>query len=498
MRLGRLYLKRFKRFTGMLLALMLLLTIFSGNTFAADTQDNNSAQYLQEVRNFINLKYNGVIDEEALNKATSVKDMFELLDDYSVFLTQKDYEALTASLGGSVEGVGVGVDYEGKYVIVLKVFDNSPAKKAGVLKGDKIAQVNGVSVAGKSMEDVTSMVKGLAGTTVKVGFIRQGVKNIITLEMERAVVDIPSVHYEIRNDIGYIHIDTFSSNAYSGVTKALEYFDSKKITKVVLDLRNNPGGYADQAAKIARYFVPKGLITTLDYKDEADPDTFYYSDLEKTKYKLAVLVNENSASASEILTGAIKDTNAGIIIGNKTFGKAKVQSSFPILSNEAYDIFNQDSEIKSVNALDFPYALIDDLLGWAKMTIGLYYTPNGTCIDLKGIEPDVKVVEPKAEDYIPVNMVEPLSVVVKPSLGTQYTDVFYAECVLKLLQYNVDKPDNTLDKKTFEAIKKFQKDNKVYSYGVLDFCTQKLLSEKLASLKVSKDTAYAKAVQLLK
>lgn len=489
--------KKFTRFTGILLALMLMLTIFSGNTFAADVQPG-SAQYLQDVRKLINQKYNGVIDEEALSKAASINEMFELLDDYSGFYTPEEYNSMMSSLEGSVEGVGIGVDYDGKYVSVLKVYDNSPAKKAGVLPGDKIAQVNGVPVSGKPMEDVISMVKGLAGTTVKVGFIRQGVKDLITLEMERARVDIPSVHYEIRNNTGYIYIITFSSNAYRGVTEALKYFDGKKITKVILDLRNNPGGYADQAAKIARYFVPKGLITTLDYKDEADPDISYYSDLEKPKYKLAVLVNENSASASEILTGAIKDTNAGIIIGNKTFGKAKVQLSFPILTNEAYDRLNQGMEHTSVNAFEIPDAFPSDLLGWGKMTIGLYYTPNGTCIDLKGIEPDVKVAEPKDENHIPVNMVEPLTAAVKPSLGALYTDVFYAECILKLLQYDVDKPDRNLDKKTFEAIKNFQKDNKLYSYGVLDFSTQRLLNEKLADLKVSRDAAYAKAVQLLK
>jgi carboxyl-terminal processing protease len=226
-------------------------------------------------------------------------------------------------------------------------------------------------------------------------------------------------------------------------------------------------------------------------------DIPYYSTLAETKYKLAVLVNENSASASEILTGAIKDTKAGVIIGTKTFGKAKVQGFIPILSPEAYERLNKDNENKLVDALEIGNAYESDLLGWTKMTIGMYYTPNGNLIDLKGIEPNVKVTESKT-DILPINLIEPLSATVKPSLGTQYMDVYYAECILKYLKYSIDAPDYTLDAKTVAAIKKFQKDSKVGSYGVLDFTTQKLLNVKLDTLKQKQDAVYAKAVEVLK
>ena len=287
----------------------------------------------------------------------------------------------------------------------------------------------------------------------------------------------------------------FSANAYSGVKEALDYFDSKKVTKVVLDLRNNPGGILDQAVDIGKLFVPKGLITKLDFKDENMKDEEYYSSLKSIKYKLAVLVNENSASASEILTGAIKDTNAGVIVGSKTFGKAKVQSFVPILSPEAFERLNEGSDDKTVNASFFPDAFERHLQGWAKMTMGMYYTPKGECIDLKGIEPDINVKE--AED-IRVNEIRPLNVAIKPTIETKCNDVYNAECILKLLKYDVDKPDNILDKKTFLAIAKFQKDNKVYGYGVLDFCTQNLLNEKLDKLLETQDAVYLKAIEMLK
>lgn len=490
--------KVLKRFTAAALAITLAFTVLCTNASAAGTQSgSDSGEYLKDVMDLIQQKYNGNATEDELINS-SIKGMFNSLDDYSTLYNQDEFNAVYGSLEGAVEGVGIQVQFMDDYVTVLKVFAGSPAQKAGVLSGDKIAVVNGEDVKGKKMEDVIGKVKGPSGTKVKLGLLRQGVKDIITLEMKRSQVVVPSVNYEIRGDVGYIVLDSFTSNAYSGITEALDIFSSHNITKVVLDLRNNPGGFVEQAVLIANEFVPKGLITTLDYKDPDEKDIRYFSTLEKMKYKLAVLVNENSASSSEILAGAIKDSKAGILVGTKTFGKAKVQEFYPILSQEAYERLNKNREDKTVNAYEFKNALQSDLIGWGKMTIGMYYTPNGNCIDLKGIEPNITVkANNEDSDSIPVNLLELLDMTVKPSLGTQYMDVYRAENILKLLNYDVDKPDYTLDSKTFAAIKKFQKDNKIYSYGVLDFSTQSLLNEKLSALKQSEDAVYAKAVEEL-
>lgn len=501
---------KLKRLSAYILSLVIILTAFNTSAYAAETLVNKQSQaasqkeYLESVRELVRQKYNGQIPEEAFEKAATLKDIFETLDDYSVFMTPKEYDDFTGRLSGSVEGIGFHPVFEekDKYVSVGIVIKNSPAWKAGVLSGDQISTVDGESVAGQPLDSVIGKIKGIPGTKVRLGLIRQGVKNILQFEITRARIDVPTVHYEIRGgNTGYIKLDSFSENTGSGVAEALKYFDAKKITKVALDLRNNGGGYAEQAAEVAQYFVPKGLITKLDFKDEATPDETYYSSLAKLKYKLAVLVNENSASASEILTGAIKDTKAGIVVGNKTFGKAKVQSFFPILDAQTFENVNQDNEIKKVNALDFFAYMPSDagIAGWGKMTVGLYYTPNGDCIDLKGIEPNVKVTDTKlTETSIPVNMLEPLTVTVKPKAGAKYVDVYYTELILKLMKYNVGKPDMTLDSRTVAAIKKFQKDNGVYSYGELDFCTQKLLNNRLSAMKQIKDPVYAKAAQLLK
>ncbi|HEY5585946.1 MAG TPA: S41 family peptidase [Ruminiclostridium sp.] len=489
--------KKLRRITAIVLVVSLTVTVFCTSIFAAETPStSNNGDYLKEVMELIKQKYNGNITEEELTKA-AVKGMFGALDKYSTFYEQKEFNSVMGTYEGAIEGVGVLVELIDGYVTIMEIYPESPAQKAGVRIGDKIAQVNGQPIVNKKLEDVVGELKGPVNTKVKIGLLRQGAKDIITLEVARAQVTVPSVKYEIRGDIGYILIDMFIENTNSGVSEALNLFDSKKITKVVLDLRNNPGGLVDQAVEVAKHFVPKGLITTLDYKDAGVADETYYSTLAETKYKLAVLVNENSASSSEIFTGAIKDTKAGVVIGNKTFGKAKVQSYVPILSTEAYERLNKNNESKTVNAYDIENTLESDLIGWGKMTIGMYYTPNGECIDLKGIEPNIKVQE-TSPSGISVNLIEPLNVAIKPSLGTQCSDVYYAECILKLLKYNVDTPDLTLDKKTFAAIKKFQVDNKVSSYGVLDYTTQKLLNKKLDTLKQTIDPVYAKAIVELK
>lgn len=490
-----------KKITALALSIVIACTVVSSTAFAVEILPQEmgfSDAYLESVRRLIKQKYSGTIADEDLNKST-VEEMFDTLDNYSVFYSQSEFDTFMNSLGGEVHGVGIAVEQIGDYVTVTDVFDGSPAQKAGLLKGDKITKVAGVSVVKAKLDDVIARIKGAVNTKVKLGILRQNVKNEITIEVARAKVDVPSVSYEIRGDIGYILIDMFSANAFDGVKEALSYFDSKKVTKVVIDLRNNPGGLLDQAVFIGKLFVPKGLITKLDYKDEALKDEQYFSALEKMKYKLAVLVNEKSASAAEIFTGAIKDSGAGVIVGSKTFGKAKVQSFVPILSPEAFERFNKDNENKTVNAYDFSGALESDLLGWAKMTMGMYYTPKGECIDLKGIEPDIKVKEDSTSaGGIRVNEIKPLNLAVKPMLDTKCNDVYNAECILKLMNYDVDKPDNILDKKTVAAITKFQKDNRVYGYGVLDFCTQNLLNEKLDKLQETQDAVYLKAIELLK
>jgi carboxyl-terminal processing protease len=247
--------------------------------------------------------------------------------------------------------------------------------------------------------------------------------------------------------------------------KALTVFDSQKIKKVIIDVRNNPGGSLEQVVEVAKHFVPnRGAIVHIEYKDNQKQT--YYSDLQKTKYEVVVLINEGSASASEILAGAIQDSKAGKIVGVKSFGKGTVQEVLPLRVG-----------------------------GAIKMTIARYLTPNGRAIDGDGIHPDIEVKNIKKK--VDANTLEKLSYTVKPTLGDKGKDVLAAEQRLKLLGYDVDEPDEILDEKTFKAIKDFQAEQKLFSYGVLDITTQIALNNAVQDVEIEVDKQLEKAMELL-
>lgn len=454
-------------------------------------------EYLQSVMKMIKEKYKGEISDQKLIEG-ALKGMFDTMDPYTRYFTPEEADSFFGSLNGSYEGIGVMIEKQGDYVVIIKVFASSPAEKSGVLPGDKIVKVEDKNVVGASIDEVSSKIKGTAGTKVKIDFIR-GAAEKITKEIARGKIELSPVTYEIKGDIGYIKLDSFSVDSSNYINKALDEMDKRNIKKLILDLRDNGGGYVDQAVAIAKRFVPKGLIAKLDYKAEEYTDEEYRSTLEKTKYKLAVLVNGMSASASEILAGAIQDTGAGVLIGTKTFGKAKVQSIIPLLKPEAYEKYSKQVGAEVVDSSDLAKygisPLDSEIQGYSKITIGMYTTPKGRMIDLKGLTPDISVIDPVISKNIDVKSIQKLGKLVKPKLGEEGLDVLNAEKILKLMGFDIGTPDMKLDNKTFAAIKKFQKENGGYPYGGMDFHTQQWLNESLDKLIMSTDLQYAKAVE---
>jgi carboxyl-terminal processing protease len=337
---------------------------------------------------------------------------------------------------------------------------------------------------------------------VTLGILRSDLKETMSIEVIRELIKINPVTSEIRNGIGYIKLDAFNANAEEGVVKALEEMDKSSITRIVLDLRGNPGGEVEQAVAIAKNFVPKGLITRLDFKSDRVKDTEYYSNLGSLKYKLAVLVDEMSASASEIFAGAVQDTKSGTLVGTKSFGKAKVQTMTPLLTPEAYEKYEEKLNVKVVDAFELinVYRIMplnNEILGWSKITVGTYTTPSGRMIDGIGLVPDVQVENPQPVNDIVISTIQKLPGTAKPSLNSEGYDVYNAEKLLKALGYDVDKPDTLLDEKTYKAISKFRTDNKLYPGGILDFTTQKVMNTKLEELVYKTDKQYQKAVEIL-
>ncbi len=485
---------------GICLVLIALL-LLGQSAFAADTAaDQNNQEYIQSVIDMIRDKYKGPLTDEQL-VGGALKGMLGSLDPYTTYYTPKEADTFLGSITGVFGGIGVTLELSGDYVIATKVFQASPAEKAGIIQGDKIVEADGKSLVKITPDDAATLIKGNPGTKVKLGILRNGSNTIKYFEIVREIIKVNPVTYEIRNGIGYIKLEMFNENTDEFMTKALAEMDKNKITKIVLDLRDNPGGEVGQAVALAKKFVPKGLITKLDYKSENYSDIEYNSDLEKTKYKLAVLVNGMSASASEIVSGAVQDTGAGKLVGTKTFGKAKFQGILPILTPEAFEKYSKQTGIKSVNGYDLAAYGIDplksEIAGYTKMTLGLYYTPKGRMIDGKGLTPDVAVADPKPVAEISINSIQGLTKSTKLVLNSQGIDVYNAEKILKVLGYKIGDLDTALDAKTVSAIKEYQKAKKLTVNGSLDFATQDALNAELLKLIAKYDAQYSAAVKTL-
>lgn len=355
-----------------ILSLLLIITILVPNFVLAEAQiyyeqpeQQADLVFFEEVFNLVKDSYPFEVDDSKLIEA-ALKGMLQSIDPYSNYYTKEEAESMYAPIYGKFSGIGIYIEEKEGYINVVSTIKGQPAEKAGIKKDDLIISVNDTDVKDMGLEKSSSMIKGPNGTKVKIG-VKRGEK-ILTFDITRETITINPVKYEIlENNIGYIIIEDFNSQSTAEVKKALNEFDKKNITKVILDLRDNPGGLLNEALSISRLFVPSGAI--LHVKEKNKELVTYRSVLLKPKYKLAVLVNENSASASEILAGAIKDRKAGTLIGTKTFGKGIIQSLISVSDGSM-----------------------------VKLTTAEYLTPNKTSIHGKGIEPNIVIVNTEKED----------------------------------------------------------------------------------------------------
>lgn len=267
----------------------------------------------------------------------SIKGLADAFKDpYTYFLSPQETDAFLEELDGNYVGVGISFEEDEQGLKIIRVFENSPASNAGLMTGDIITEIDGKSMKGIRAEQVSSFMKGDEGTTVKLGLIRKNGETT-SLSLQRARVTVPSVAYEsIDSTIGKIIINQFAEDTGAAMLKALEQFEAEKKTKLILDLRDNGGGYLDGAVEISSFFLPTN--TTLFFSEE-------YPNPKKTKFtalpgkklatdtKVIVLVNENTASAAEVLAASLQDNNRATVIGNYTFGKGVAQQLFPYMDN---------------------------------------------------------------------------------------------------------------------------------------------------------------------
>lgn len=309
---------------------------------------------------FIELKYVNQTDDVNLIDGAIDGMVKSLGDPHSNYLSPKMYQSLKEQTQGSFAGIGVvmGMD-NNKNINIVAVMEDSPGQKAGLAEGDQIIAVDGTPVTEMAFDEVAAHVRGEPGTDVVLTIMRDGTQQDYTITRDN--IKLKTVGHEmLDNNIGYIQIVSFSEDTAQEFMDAYTDLQNQGMQGLVLDLRNNPGGLLGACVDIAKNLVPKGDIVSIVDKD--GNKEVYSSDLEQVPYPVAVLINKNSASASEILSGAIQDTKSGVIIGETSYGKGSVQTILPMMDDDA-----------------------------VKLTIAKYYTPSGRSIDGVGITPDIEV-----------------------------------------------------------------------------------------------------------
>ena len=347
-----------------------ILFIFSKITFAANDENiYDKIDLFGEVLDKINKEYVDEVNHgEAMDAA--INGVLQSLDPYSAYMSPDTFKEMETETSGKFGGLGIEVGMEFGVVKVITPMDDSPAEREGVKAGDYIVKVNGVQVQGKTLSEAVELMRGPVESKIEIKVRRKGVKKALTFEIIREIIVVESVKSKIIDDnVGYIRLTAFNENSSRQVKDKIKKFKNKKINKYVLDLRNSPGGLLSQAVKISDFFLDNGEIVSTKSRKSYENKKYFAKKGDIINGKtLVVLINYGSASASEIVAGALKDHKRAILIGENSYGKGSVQSIIP-LKNE----------------------------GAIRLTISKYYLPSGESISGTGITPDIEVSESSDE-----------------------------------------------------------------------------------------------------
>jgi carboxyl-terminal processing protease len=344
------------------------------NTENASTTENVDFQPFWDAWNTINERYEGTDPVDAQTKVWgAIQGLADSLGDpYTVFLPPEDNEAFGELIGGSFGGVGMEIGKEDDVLVVMAPLKGTPAERAGVRAGDMIVEIGTTTTNGLSVDEAVDLIRGEPGTSISITFFREGETEPRELTIVREKIIVPTLDTELRADgIFVISLYNFDAHATADFRKAIKEFSETRSDKLIIDVRGNPGGYLDAAVSIASYFLPEGEVIVRESVDGAE-ETVYrskgYARASKP-LKMVVLVDGGSASASEILAGALQENNIAKLVGSQTFGKGSVQELIPITGDTSL-----------------------------KLTIAQWLTPGGTSISKEGLTPDI-VVERTAEDF---------------------------------------------------------------------------------------------------
>ncbi|MBE7034623.1 MAG: PDZ domain-containing protein [Ruminococcaceae bacterium] len=477
--------KKTRKLLALLLSFMMLLS--AGIVSAEDTA-NLETIYYQQVMNTIMHNHPFEVNTEDIARAVAkaalakhpelleelIAETVGQLDDYTTYLTQEETTDFSNFVNAEYVGIGVSIERIVGAIEVTGVFSGSPAEQAGISAGDRFIQVDGQDVTDYNVNQLMDLVRGEAGTTVQLTMERDGKR--MEFLVARAAVEQNSVNYaEIEPGMGYLQITIFNGKTPSEIKEADKFFRERKIKKIMIDLRDNPGGELLGVVGALGYFVPNGKnVVSIRYGNEARNTTLRSVGGLKSRYytNIAVLVNENSASGAELFAGNIRDHGLGKLVGCRTFGKGTVQEFVNLMNNDAHQ------------------------LGTIKLTTAEYYLPGGDRVHDVGIYPQYNIENRVGR--LDTSAFEPMQFAESFQKGDSGKAILALKQRFSALGYYVGEIDDQYDGELVLSVKQFQQGYGLPVSGVMDMDTQTLFSSTVNRARVTYDDQYDRAYELLK
>lgn len=428
------------------------------------TQDHKGFEKLYAAYDMLQTDYYKKIDQQKLVNG-AINGMFQSLEDpYSTYMNEQQAQKLNQSISSSFEGIGAEITEKDGFILIVTPIKGSPAEKAGLKPNDKVLAVDGKSLQGVSSSDAVNMIRGKKGTKVELTIQRVGVEGTTKVPIIRDTIPIETVYGEMMGDgIGKVQITSFSQNTTKELVKVLNDLQKQGMKGIVLDIRQNPGGLLNQAQDIASLFVPDGKVILKVQDRNGNIKEYTSSNKDNPKIPLVVVIDKGSASASEILAGAVHESAGVTLVGEKSFGKGTVQS---------VEDFKDGSNVK--------------------FTTAKWLTPNGNWIHGKGIKPDIEVALPS---YAQLSVINPDT---QLKLSSASNDVKTAQEMLKAVGFDPGRVDGFFDEGTKNAVIAFQKQENLEANGVISGKTTITLMERLRDKIMKNDPQIQKAAEVLK
>ena len=349
-----------------LIILLLINFFFLKNAYSSEKDIYQKIDLFGEVLEKINKEYVDEINQSDSMDA-AIDGLLQSLDPYSGYMSPKTFDEMQTDTSGEFGGLGIEVTMESGVVKVISPIDDTPASRAGIKAGDYIVKIENTQVQGKSLSEAVDLMRGPVGSSIELTIRRRGEKKALIFEVTREIIEIKSVKADLLDkNIGYLRLTSFNENSAQQIEKEIKELEkNKKLKGYILDLRNNPGGLLSQAIRISDFFLENGEIVSTKSRKSSENRKWFAKKGDITKGKtLIVLINYGSASASEIVAGALKDHKRAILLGENSYGKGSVQSIIPLKNK-----------------------------GAIRLTVAKYYLPSGKSISEVGVSPDIEIDE---------------------------------------------------------------------------------------------------------